>query len=189
MNKQLMALIICSFSVLTVCGCGGGGGGAAAPPAATKAVTTVSLFGAMSSSSKIATVQTTMTVPSGIMVNYSSAPGVNSGTFPLRSGAVVPSGPVQLASADISGTFNTVSKKLTINLFNNPSRSLDLQSSTAGNGAEVATLNFTLASPGVTTSLPAEDPTAIVSQDRSTPQNINLGYLNGCKVIFSTTYQ
>lgn len=185
MKKHALVTIICAVSALTLSGCGGGG--SSGPPPVKKAVTAMYLFGAMSSNSKIATVQATMTVPDGIMVNYSSPPGATSGTFPLRSGFVVPSGPVKLSATDVSGTFNTVSKKLSINLLNNPSTPLDLQSSTNGNGAEVATLNFTLASPEVTASLPTEDPAVTVGQDRSTPQNVKLGYLNGCKVIFSTT--
>lgn len=200
MKTHAMTAVIWAFSALTLTGCGGGaggsgtgggggGGGGSTPPVAAKAVTKVNLFGAMSSSSKIATVQTTMTVPSGIMVNYSSPPGATAGIFPLRSGFAVPSGPVKVAANDISGTFDTASRNLTISLLNNPSSPLNLQSSTTGNGAEIATINFTLASPGVTTPLPAEDLAVTVGQDRSTLQNINVGYLSGCKVNFSTTYQ
>lgn len=184
MKKQVLAAIIWTFSTLALTGCGGGG---SAPPAAVKATTKVFLFGAMSSNSRIATVQTTMTVPSGVMVNYSSPPGAVSGTFPLRGGFAVPSGPVKVSATDISGTFDTASRQLTVSLINRGR--LDLASNTTGNGAEIAALNFTLAAPDTKPGMPAQDPLASVGQERATQPAPSVDYLTGCKINFVTTQQ
>lgn len=188
MKRYIVATLICALSALTLTGCGDGGGGGTTPttPAATKATTKVYLFGALSSNSKIATVQTTMIVPNGIMVNYSSPPGATSGIFPLRRGVAVPSGPVQVSAADISGTFDIASRKLNIYLFNNPTNPVLLKSSSSGIGEEIATLNLTLASPGVQPLIPALDKLVMVSQDRG---GNSVNYLSGCSANFVTAYQ
>lgn len=176
-------------------GCGGGGGGAA-----TQAVTKVYLFGTMSSntrfgvyssSGKITSVSTSMTVPAGIMVNYSSPAGVTSGKFPLRTGAVVPSGPVKVAASDITGTYDTASRVLAINIFNSPLVGAPLKSSTTGKGAEIATISFSLETPGVESPLPLLDPLPEVGQARPslTSPFGSEDYLTGCTVNYVTTYQ
>ncbi len=192
--KRVVITLLCILSTALMSGCGGGGGSSVGPT--TKATTKMFLFGAMSSntrfgvyssSGKIASVQTSMTVPSGIMVNYSSpAPaGYPANSFPLRKGFVVPSGPVRVAATDFTGTFDTSSRILTISLVN-LERAL-LKSTTVGNGAEIATINFTLASPGVEPPMPLADPLVIVSQERPT-QPVSVDYLTGCKTNFSTTF-
>lgn len=189
MKRYIVAALICALSALTLTGCGGDGGGTTPTTPttpATKATTKVYLFGALSSNSKIATVQTTIIVPNGIMVNYTSPPGATSGIFPLRKGIAVPSGPVQVSATDISGTFDIASRKLHINLFNNPTNSVLLKSSSSGIGEEIATLNLTLASPGVQPLIPALDTLVMVSQDRG---GNSVNYLSGCNTNFVTAYQ
>jgi len=187
MKRVQIGVVISALSALTLAGCGSSGNPSAVTPVetqATKASSKVYLFGNMSSNSRIATVDTSMNVPDGIMVNYSSPPGATSGVFPLRSGVAVPSGPVQLAPADISGTFDVSSRKLYLRLMNNPGNSVLLKSSSNGNGEEVATLNFTLASPGIKPVMPAMDELITVGQDRGN----SINYLGGCKVNFITDY-
>lgn len=188
MKNYVKAAIIGVLSALALTACGGGG---SAP--ATTATTKVFLFGTMSSNSRIAGITTSMTVPGGVMVNYSTAPGVMvnystpHGIFPLRSGSVVPSGPFKVSSA--SGSYDNASHKLTVSLVNGAF--LNLSSSTtknSGKGAEVATINFTLAKPGVTPTMPTDDLTPTVKQDRPS-LGIFGDYLNGCKVNFTTTFQ
>src|SRR6185369_14356593 len=145
---------------------------------ATKAITTVSLFGTMSSNSTLATVKTSMTVPNGVLVNYSSpAPaGYAQDTFPLRSGVVIPSGPVKVAASDFSNSiFNTATRKLTINLVN--LNRLPLMGNAIGSGAEIATLNFGLSS---TATIASRDSSVEVYQDRL-PDSFAIP-LNGCLI-------
>lgn len=189
MKLNIRAAIMGAFGVLTLAGCGGGGGGGGVSVVATKAITKVHLFGNMTSTSKIASVQTTMTVPNGVMVNYTSTPGATSGTFPLRKGFVVPSGPVQVSLADISGSYDIASRVLTVSLMNPPgSNQVALKSSATGNGAEIATINFILASPGaIPSSMPVQDLSATVGQEL--PGSPNSSILPGSKINFVTTYQ
>jgi hypothetical protein len=190
MKKYLLAAVISGVASIFLSGCGGGGGGSStpAPAAKSKAVTKAYLFGAMSSSSIIATVQTSMVVPSGVLVNYTSASGATSGVFPLKSGVLVPSGTVKVAANDLSGTFDTASRKLAITMVNATTRA-SLQSSATGSGTEFATINFTLATPGTTPALPTSDPTAVISQDRQSSGAPSVGYLSGCILNFTTTFQ
>ena len=190
MKKYAMPTILCAVLALSLYGCGGGGGGSAP---VTTAITKVFLFGTMSSNSRIAGVTTSMTVPGGVLVNYSTAPGVMinystpHGIFPLRSGCVVPSGPVKVSSA--SGSYDNAGHKLIVSLVNGAF--LNLSSSTtrnSGQGAEIATINFTLAKPGVTATLPTNDASPTVKQDRP-GFGIFGDVLNGCRVNFSTTFQ
>lgn len=195
MKKYAIAVIICVFPALTLTltGCGGGGGGGSAP--VTKAVAKLYLFGNMSSpasfgnmssNAKIATVRTTMTVPSGVMLNYSSAPGATSGLCILRKGVIVPSGKVQVSAADFNlSTFDIASRILTVNMVNNGR--VQLKSSTTGNGVEFAALNLTLAAPGVTPSaIPLEDQNATIGEELP---DLSLAYLPGRKINFLTSFQ
>jgi hypothetical protein len=189
MKQFVRAAIIGTLSAVALAGCGGGGGSAPVTTATTK----VFLFGTMSSNGRIAGVTTSMTVPGGVMVNYSTAPGVMlnystpHGIFPLKSGAVLPTGPVRVSSA--SGSYDNAGHKLTISLVNGTF--LNLSSSTtrnSGKGTEIALINFTLAKPGGTPILPASDLFPIVRHDRPS-LGIFGDYLNGCTVNFTTTYQ
>lgn len=199
MKRILLSAVVSGLAALALTGCGGGGGGGGG--VTTKAVSKVYLFGTMSSntrfgvystSGKIASVQTSMTVPAGILANYSSpAPaGYPANTFPLRSGFVVPSGSVNVAVSDITGTYDTSSRILSLSVFNPPPGVL-LKSGASGNGAEIATINFSLATPGTETAVPLADPLPVVSQARPslTSSFGSLGNLAGCKVNFVTTYQ
>lgn len=184
--KKYLSASICALSLVAMAACGGGGGsgGTSAAPV-TKAVTKVYLFGTMSSNSKIATVQTTMIVPLGVMVNYTAPVGATAGIYPLKKGVIVPSGPVQVSTADFSAsTFNIATRALVVSLFNQGG--VPLASNTLGNGAEIATINLNLTTPGVTAPMPLQDMLASVGQDRP---GISLAYLTGCTVNFVTTFQ
>jgi hypothetical protein len=190
MKKFAMPAIICAFAALAIAGCGGGGG------AATKAVTKVLLFGTMSSSTVLSSVQTRMTVPSALQINYSSAFTMTNystphGIFPLRSGAVVPSGPVKIPAANITGSYNNATHELIISMVNPPGGSqVAWQCSTTGNkgkGEEIATINFKLAKPVALSAIPAQDPTVTVGKYRASP--VTSDYLNGCVSNYDTTFQ
>lgn len=184
--KRLISIALAGLlPALLLSACGSGGGGSTTALPATRAVSTMFLFGNMSSGSTITSVQSTITLPSTILVNYSSPPGTTSGNWPLRSGAVVASGPTRFSVA--GGSFDIASRKLEITLVNGGF--LNLSSSTTkngGRGTEIATVNFTLASPGVTTALPAQDASPVVGKQSPGP---NIGYQNGCKTNFSTVYR
>jgi len=197
MNRKAMAALL-GFAALTLSGCGGGGGGSGGgggvispppdtKPAATKATTRVSVFGAMSSNGRIATVQTSMPVPSGVMVNYSS-PGAN-GVFPLRSGVITPAGPVKVNNADFSNSwYDTATRKLTIVLVNISGRALT--SNKTGNGVEIAAINFTVPSGtsflvGDTATTPPDNNISVY-QDRLPGA---YGLLGGITCNFSTTFE
>ena len=186
MKKYVIAAIIGAFSALTLSGCGGGGGGGGTPPTATKAISTVYLFNAISSN-RIATVQTTITVPSGVMVNYSSPPGAISGIFPLRSGFVVPSGPVRISATDISGNYDTSSGTLLISMVN--IERADLRSGKIGSGTEIAQINFKLVTPGVLPVLPTPWQYTLVVGQESSPTDPRPTVMSGCNLNFATTYQ
>jgi hypothetical protein len=181
MKKFAIAAFI--YSTLALAGCGGGGDDAVA----TMAVTAVNLFGNMSSNAKIVSIKTSMTVPGGILVNYSSpAPaGYPANTYPLKSGFAVPSGPVRVAEADITGTYNTTTKNLSIYLLNQ--NGVALSSSSIGNGMEVAKINFKLAVAGVAPLLPIPWQDLSVEVGQEQPAGVN--YLTGCKINFLTSYQ
>ena len=189
MKRYILTAVTGLFSVLALAGCGGGGGGGSSP--ATKAVTKVYLFGNITSADKIvATVQTTMNVPSGVMLNYSSVPGATSGLCTLRKGVVVPSGPVQVSPSDFSAsTYDIAGRVLTVRMVNNGR--LPLKSSSTdngGKGTEIAMINFSLATPGGTPSMmPEEDLVPTVSQEALLVHDVTLS--PGCKISFATTYQ
>jgi hypothetical protein len=187
MKKYAMAAIVSAFLALSLTGCGGGGGGGGSAPATT-ATTKVFLFGTMSSNSRIAGVTTSLIVPSSVLVNYTSPAGASTGTWPLRSGVIVASGPIKVDT--VSGSYDIITRKLAISLINGGF--LNLSSSTtknSGKGTEIATLNFKLAKPGVTTpAMPTEDASPTVKHDRP-GLGIFGDVLNGCKTNFSTLYQ
>ena len=128
MRKYVTTTMICVFSALALVGCGGGGGSSPA----TKATTKVYLFGNITSAGKIvATVDTTLNIPGGVLVNYSSPPGASSGTFPIRNGVVVPSGPVKILASGVSGTYTiaagTPGGTLRLLMYNLPGSQVELK--------------------------------------------------------------
>lgn len=187
-NLFLNSAAIFALSIILT-GCGE----TTADPPKTRAATTVYLFGAMSSSSKVASIETDFTVPDGIMVNYSSPPGVTNGKFPLRSGSIVPSGPVKFSQNDItSAEYNTSDRKLSIKILNTPDLSnagitKNIRSSTTDNGVEVATIYFKLATADVIPVLPTpwQDTNAIIGEDSS---SLGIIYATGLKLNFLTTF-
>ena len=123
------------------------------------------LFGNMTSSNAIvASVHTTITVPSGVMVNYSSTPGATSGLCKLRSGVIVSSGTVLLPASDFDfSTYDVASRTLTINMLN--SSRLPLKGSQTGSGAEIAKINFDLVSPGTSPAISLKDTHATIGME------------------------
>jgi len=196
MKKYICATMIGVYSALALAGCGGGGGGGGGG-AVTKAITKVYLFGNITSSGKVvATVQTTLNLPAGVLVNYSSAPGIKTGTFPLRKGVVVSSGPIKILDSGISGTYKIVDGieggTLQLLMLNLPGTSqVALKSSTSansGSGVEIATVVFTLVTPGsLPTSMPLKDSAAAVGQDLLSTHDIS--YPVDSETHFLTTYQ
>lgn len=179
--------MICFFSALTLAGCGGGGGGGGGG-SVSKATTKVYLFGNITSASNVvATVKTTLNIPSGVLINYSSAPGATSGLCILRKGAIVPSGPVLVSASDFSGsTYDLTSRILTLNLAN--FSRVALKSGASGNGKEIATINFTLATPGSTPSaMPLQDSLAEIGQEVLSTHDTS--YPPGSVTNFVTTFE
>ena len=182
MYKYMIMAIISLVSAFGLAGCGGGGGGGGG--SASRATTKVLLFGNISTAAKIvATVQTSITIPNGVLVNYSSAPGATTGLCNLRKGVITPSGTLLVNSADLSGTYDIAKRILTVNLVNNGS--LALKSNATGNGFEVATLNFTLTA--TPPAMPVQDSLALIGQEILSTHD--LSYPSGNKVNFVTTYQ
>lgn len=189
MKRGFVMLAATALFAVVMAGCGGGGGGSTAP--VTKATAKVLLFGAMSSSSKVAAVQSSFPVPSGVLVNYSSpAPaGYPANTYPVRGGSIIPSGAVHVAASDLSGTYNTSTGLLSVNLLN--SNRVALKSSTVGMGSEIATVSFRLVSPGVLPVLPEpwQDAQVTVWQELATPPVVSVVSLPGFKLNLATSYQ
>lgn len=157
----LNTVMLVSFSTF-LAGCGGGGG---APAPKTQGSVAIYLFGTMSSSSKVASIESKFTVPSGIMVNYSSPPGVNTGIHPLHSGSIVPSGLSVFSKDDFSTAYDIDNQMLTVGVVNK--QMINIQSNVIGNGLEIATLSFKLTTPDVFPVLPTpwQDPAAVVFQN------------------------
>lgn len=187
----LNAAAVLAVSVILT-GCGGGGGGGTAVIPKTQGTTTVYLFGTMSSASRVATLHSEITVPDGIMVNYSSPPGATTGKFPLRSGSIVPSGPVKLSQNDITAEFSLSDRKLSIDCINTPDFATqarkNVKSSATGNGAEIATLYFKLKTADVLPVLPTpwQDTTVVVGEETS---SLDVIYATGLKLNFITSFQ
>jgi hypothetical protein len=164
----------------------------------TRGTATVYLFGSMSSVSKVVSVKSEMTVPAGVMINYSSPPGATTGKFPLRSGQIVPSGPVLFAQSDIQSAECTVasdgSRKISFMIFNTPDLNTsgsikNIRSGTIGNGVEIATIHFKLTAAGVTPSLP--DPWQDLNAEVGVsvdPSSLNILYPTGLKLNYSASF-
>lgn len=176
-------LVIASFP-LFVAGCGGGGGGTTPK---TQGSATAYLFGSMSSASKVMSITSKFTVPDGVMVNYSSAPGVTTGIHPLRSGSVIPSGLSMFSKADISTSYNTYNRQLTIGILNNQMK--DIKSNMTGNGAEIATLSFKLTTPDVLPTLPTPWVEVYQRTSFTEPLPPETVVKTGIMLNFMTTYQ
>jgi hypothetical protein len=200
MKNPFVTVIALSIAILPLSACGGGGGGgggSAAPPATTsKVVISAYLFGTMSSSTAtVTTIEASMKVPSGVYAMYSSpAPaGYPANLFPLRSNAAVTSGKLANSAASISGTYNTQTGIVSLQLLNNPAANnsiATLQSSSTGSGNEFATLYFTLASPGTTVPFIPSDQALTYSVQQTDLSAQTSGVpAKGCQLKFSTTYQ
>lgn len=189
--RNISSSILLVLSIILLAGCGGGGGGGVAVPPLTKAETKVLLFGTMSPSSKIATIHSEITVPEGIMVNYSSPPGATIGKFPLRTGSIIPSGTVQIAANDLTAEYDLTARKLFVDYINSPDFSTgsrkNIISGTVTDGVEIATIKFTLSKAGVKPILPNpwEDMTASIYEETVTHDVIPL---TGLKLNFLTTF-
>lgn len=194
MKKYATALAL--FSLTTILGACGGGGGASSPSGpVTQAVAKAYVFGAMSTNSKITNLQTSFICPTGVLANYSTpAPsGFPANVYPLRGGSVVPSGPVQVAPSDISGTYNTATGEVTVSLLNSPFNGgpKDLRSSKVGDGTEIAAVVFKLATPGVLPTLPTpwQAPTVSGMQLVPTVPVASILPLTGCQLNLKAVYQ
>jgi len=163
---------------LTGCGGGGGGGGAAAaapaaPAGPTVATTKMFLFGTMSSA--------TAGGSAGIMENINTTIASLPAGVTLTS--VVPSGSAAaIPVGDATSGFNGATRDLTISLLN--SNHTAVVASNVGNGAEVATLNFSLTG-GATPPIPTPGTATTVFQFRAP---VSVKELNGCIINFTTTY-
>lgn len=192
MKKIFLNIAAVLTMTIIFTGCGGGGGSSPATKVVTSAVTSMYLFGTMSSSSIVATLHSEITVPNGILVNYSSPPGATTGKFPLRSGSIVPSGPVKFSQSDITADYNLADRKLSIDCVNWPDFSTSIRkkikSGTTGNGVEIATLNFKLATAGVLPTLPSpwQDIDASIYEETSSLSIINS---TGLKLNFITAFK
>jgi hypothetical protein len=189
MKREFLGLASAALFAALAAGCGGGGGGGGSTTV-TGATAKVLLFGSMSSSSRVAAVQTTLPVPSGVLVNYSSpAPaGYPANTYPLRGGSIIPSGAVHVAASDLSGSYNTSTGLLSVSLLN--SNRVPLKSSNVAMGAEIAAISFKLVSPGVLPVLPDpwQDAQVTVWQELATPPVVSVVSLPGFKLNLATTY-
>jgi hypothetical protein len=207
MNRLILSALICTLALLPLSGCGGGGGGGGGP--ITKAVTKVYLFGNMtstvqnvyfgniSSSVRVTSVDSSLNVPSGVQVNYSSAVGATTGNCILRKGVFISSGPIipNLTESNFSNSrfdIDPLSRKLSIKIFNAGFVKLKAsETKNAGKGEEIATIIFNLATPGVK---PVTNFDEII--DRSPTVGLSDNLLNGNtpdlrnpRITFVTTYQ
>ena len=207
MKKHIVKTVVMGvFATLLFTGCGGGGGGGAPAPV-TKATTKAYLFGNMSSptsfgnlssSGKIATIRTSIAIPTAeVMVNYSSAPlfrglcvtrfnAIPGENCILRDGVIKPSGNILLSDSDFAGsTYNIGTNTLTVSVRNNGM--IPLKSNTSGNGMEFATINLALVKAGVTSAtMPVKDSVPTIGEDLP---NGNSDFLLGRHINFVTTYQ
>lgn len=168
MKKYKLFAITGILGALTFAGCGGGGGGGGNG----KDVTKLYLFGTMSTNSTVAALTSSINVPT--FVDYSAFPTKTSpGIFMVRNGVITASGP-KLAT-NVSGSYDNVTKTLTISLLNNTPAGafVNMSSSTtrnAGKGTEIATLSTTSG-----TVFPATPTPAVVKKYR----NLNLDDFTG----------
>lgn len=156
------------FTSLLLAGCGGSSSPTYVPK--TQGSVALFLFGSMSSASKVASIETRFKVPDGIMVNYSSPPGITTGIHPIRSGSFVLSGSSLFSKNDITTTYDTSPDKRELRIFIMNNQMKDIKSNITANGLEIATLSFKLEAPDVipTLSTPWQDPAVVVWQDTTT---------------------
>lgn len=164
--------------------CGGGGGGSAPPPS--KAVTKAYLFCAMSSNSKIVSVESSLNLPSGYTVSYQTpAIGDSLTTYLLSNSAIT--APL-FANDSISGTFDTTTRtlKYTLLLTSVPTFQ-NISSNKKGSGREIASFSFPFETAGVVpaTTIPVSDSAPVIGKEKSG----NRDYLNGCVINYVTTNQ
>lgn len=171
-SYAIAAGVLLTF-VLSLYGCGGGGGGGG--PSVT--VTKLYLFGTLSSNRNVANVTTSIAVLG--FTGYSSPTGATSGSYPLRSGTFIASGPV--AASAVSSSYDIASKKLTFSLTNGLFK--NMSSSTLSNGGKGTEIGTLTTAPNVTFSAGTTDFNPSVGQFRLTPPTSEI--LNGCKVNYA----
>lgn len=174
-NIRLLIAAAVLGTTLTACGGGGGGG----PVAASKAEVKAYLFCAMSSNSKIVSIESALTLPAGLEVPITQEIGDDPTVHTVAADVIA-----SQFFTD-SATFNQArSVKYSLSL---ASPFPNISSSKKGNGKEIATLNFPLTVSGVnpTTPVPVADPTPTIGKIR----NNNGDFLDGCIVNYVTTYK
>jgi hypothetical protein len=187
MKNTLLNSAILLALALILTGCGD----SSSEPLKTQGSAKVFLFGTMSSSRKIATLHTEVIIPSGIMLNYSSPPG-GTGKYPLRSGVIVPSGSVTFSQSDITAEFRVSDRTLFVDCINWPDSTgfrKNIRSGSVGDGVEIATLNFKLATADAYPSLPTLWQNVILSVgEEKNGTTLDVTYANALKLNFATSF-
>lgn len=197
MKTSLLRAVLASLLLITLFGCG-----SSSDDPRTRGKATVYLFGSMSSVSRVTSVKSSIPLPEGVMVNYSTPAGATlttPGTYPLRSGTIVPSGPVLFTQSDIQSAECTVAtdgtRKITFQIFNTPDLNSNgavknIRSSTVGNGTEIATINFQLKAVEVLPTLPDpwSDTAAEIGVNLDTRAPLNIFYPTGLKLNYSASF-
>lgn len=190
MKRILTHIATCSFLAMSLAACGGSGGDAPVPT--TKVVLSAYLFGTMSSSTaNVTSVHASMKVPSAVFADYSAPAGTISGTFPLRSRAIIPTGSLA-GTTGASGTYNTQTGIVELSIYNlNGNTIIPLRSSTNGSGTEFAKIYFKLATTDVNTPFSPLNQSLtydILQSELSSQLNASVP-ARGCELKFSTSYQ
>ena len=197
MKKYTLSALVSLFSALFLAGCGGGGGGGPT----TQAVTTVYLFGQMSSASnsQIASLSTSIFIdPSSVLANYSAPVGATSGSYQVRPVGFAVSSKIVKLSDSSRADYDVAKNELTISLIGDlsPGNTLPFRAYTSARGgatvkgAEVAKIFFRLKTPGTTPTLPDRDLSPTVGQYRVPPAfKTGIDSLSGCRVYFDTKFQ
>lgn len=185
MKKTAIYGIIGTSAVLLLAACGGGGGGST--PAYSKAETKAYLFCAMSSNSRIVSIESALTIPAGFDVPYLT-PAVGDSLYIYNLNTTSVSAPLFTNSnGSISGTYNTSNHSLKYTMLLGAPTFTNISSSKTGNGREIASLTFPFTTLGTvpTGTLPVEDILPTVGKERNGQRD----YLTGCKVNYVTTFK
>ena len=178
--KKLVYGIVGLLAASILAACGGGG---SSPVVYSKAVTKAYLFCAMSSNSKIVSVDSSILVPAGFDVIYTPQIIGDSGTvYGLNTDYV--SAPL---FSSIEGSFDTSSSRSLKVSFTQPAFP-NLSSNIKNNGREIATLTLPFITKGVKplSQLPDSDASPTVGKEKT---NGDRDYLTGCKVNYVTTFK
>lgn len=179
--KKLVYGIVGLLAASILAACGGGG---SSPVVYSKAVTKAYLFCAMSSNSRIVSVDSSILVPDGFDVKYTPQIIGDSGTvYGLDTDYV--SAPL---FSSIDGSFDTSSSSRSLKVsFTQPAFS-NISSNIKINGREIATLTLPFITKGVKplSQLPDSDASPTVGKEKA---NGDRDYLTGCKVNYVTTFK